>query len=170
MSNDSTPGGSLGVHRRPPTAACREASRRAGRGGAASGALVTVSSRRGSQRDHFIWLLWRYQAIQATLCSQRRAIMEACTGHALVMDHAIISNAKVIHVVLLPHLAFPAPCPLPSSLHHQPSSTLHPPAPCPTFHPLPSTSTSYPPPSSLPRSEAADVARRLGRDQRVVLP
>ncbi|MPC80098.1 hypothetical protein E2C01_074666 [Portunus trituberculatus] len=34
------------------------------------------------------------------------------------MDHVIISNAKVIHVVLLPHLFSPPVLP---SLHHPPS-------------------------------------------------
>lgn len=133
MSNDSTPGSSLGVHRRPP--ACREASRR---GSQASGALVTGTTGRGSQRDHFVWLLWHHQAIQATLCSQRRTIKgksPACTGHALVMDHAIISNAKVFHVVLFPHISFSAPC------NHPPASTIHPqPSTLPATVPYPSPS------------------------------
>lgn len=85
-----------------------------------------------------MWLLWHHQAIQATLCSQRRTIKEegpACTGHALVMDHAIISNAKVIHVFLLLHISSPAPSSLPSSLHHPPY-TLHPPRPHALSSPL----------------------------------
>lgn len=133
IARPAAPWASIGVHSRP---VCREAFRRSDQ---ASGALVTGAALRGIQRDHFVWLLWHHQAIQATLCSQRRTIKEegpTCTGHALVMDHSIISNAKVIHVFLLPHISFPAPCQLTSSLHHPPSS-LHPPllyALSPTFH------------------------------------